>query len=81
MIHGPMSYSALARSLPELSDKVLTDRLSELVSKGLLERRVIPGFPNRTEYRLTEKGQRLRPLLIELYRTGTALQQRSLNRR
>ena len=75
MMHGPLSFSALAEGLPTLSDKVLTDRLSELVGKGLIDRRRMPGFPSRSEYRLTERGRRLRPLLIELYRTGLALQE------
>lgn len=74
MTHGPMSYTHLAERLPTLSDKVLTDRLTELVNKGLVRRRVVPGFPRRSEYQLTERGHLLRPLLIELYRTGLALQ-------
>lgn len=74
MNREPMSYTRLSGSLPSLSDKVLSDRLAELVAKGLVERRVISGFPQRTEYLLTDRGHRLRPLLIQLYRTGMALQ-------
>ncbi|MFF2652635.1 winged helix-turn-helix transcriptional regulator [Streptomyces sp. NPDC058045] len=68
------SYTELAESLPQLSDKVLTDRLGQLVSAGLVARTVTRGFPRRTEYRITDRGRELRPLLIELYRTGLALQ-------
>lgn len=74
MAHGPMSFTRLSRGLPALSDKVLTDRLNELVARDLVERSVISGFPSRSEYRLTDRGTALRPLLIELYRTGMALQ-------
>lgn len=74
MADGPLSYTQLSGSLPALSDKVLTDRLNELVAKGLAERRSITGFPNRSEYQLTDRGLALRPLLLELYRTGMALQ-------
>lgn len=74
MSGGPCSYSDLTASLPQLSDKVLTERLSELVTAGFVERVVTNGFPRRTEYRITQRGQELRPLLIELYRTGLALQ-------
>ncbi|WP_309082330.1 helix-turn-helix domain-containing protein [Zhihengliuella sp.] len=70
----PLSYSELAQALPQLSDKVLSDRLSELVSAGLVERTVMNDFPRRTAYRITDRGRELRPLLIELYRTGLALQ-------
>ncbi len=70
----PLSYTELAQSLPQLSDKVLSDRLSELVAAGLVERTATNGFPRRTAYRITDRGRELRPLLIELYRTGLALQ-------
>lgn len=73
---GSHSYSELAASLPQLSDKVLADRLRELVSADLVARTTTGGFPQRTEYRITERGEELRPLLIELYRAGLALQAR-----
>nr|WP_202885702.1 helix-turn-helix domain-containing protein [Kribbella sandramycini] len=69
------SYTELAHSLPQLSDKVLTDRLRHLIEANLVERLATPSFPTRTTYRLTTRGQALRPLLIELYRTGLTLQQ------
>ncbi|MGN6036659.1 winged helix-turn-helix transcriptional regulator [Brevibacterium casei] len=68
------SYTDLAESLPRLSDKVLTERLHELVTAGLVTKSTTNGFPQQTEYRLTERGRELRPLLVELYRTGLALQ-------
>lgn len=74
MSRGTCSYTELAQSLPQLSDKVLSERLSELVSARLVERVVAKGFPRRTRYRITTRGAELRPLLIELYRTGLALQ-------
>lgn len=70
---GGHSYSELAASLPQLSDKVLSDRLRALVTADLVERTVNAGFPQRTEYRITPRGEKLRPLLVELYRTGKAL--------
>lgn len=68
------AYTELAESLPHLSDKVLTERLHGLVASGLVERRLVGGFPRRTEYRITARGRELRPLLVELYRTGLAIQ-------
>ncbi|WFR72090.1 helix-turn-helix domain-containing protein [Prescottella defluvii] len=75
LMHGPRSFGQLSLGLPELSDKVLADRLSSLVDRGLVRRRVLAGFPSRTEYSLTDAGATLRPLLIELYRTGERLQE------
>lgn len=74
MLSGSSSYSDLSRSLPHLSDKVLAQRLDDLVSGGFVAREVIAGYPRRTRYHLTRRGDALRPLLIELYRTGIVLQ-------
>ncbi|WP_249227742.1 winged helix-turn-helix transcriptional regulator [Kutzneria sp. CA-103260] len=73
LMSGPRSFTELADGLPTLSAKVLTERLAGLEQQGLVARRRLGGFPARTEYRLTEAGQLLRPLLVELYRTGEAL--------
>lgn len=73
LMHGPRSFSALRAGLPSLSAKVLTERLESLVAQGLVTCSRSPGFPVRTSYRLTSAGVLLRPLLVELYRTGEAL--------
>lgn len=74
LMHGPRSYSELRAGLPTVSDKVLSDRLAHLQQHGLVERQRNPGFPPRTRYHLTEAGHGLRPLLLELHRTGQQLQ-------
>ncbi|MFI6026028.1 winged helix-turn-helix transcriptional regulator [Amycolatopsis magusensis] len=73
LMAGPRSFGELREALPSLSAKVLTERLTTLADRGLAERTALPGFPPRTSHRLTPTGERLRPLLIELYRTGTAI--------
>jgi DNA-binding HxlR family transcriptional regulator len=73
LMHGPRSFSALRAGLPSLSAKVLTERLESLVAQGLVSCSRSPGFPVRTSYALTSAGLLLRPLLVELYRTGEAL--------
>jgi len=70
---GPRSFSDLRAALPDLSAKVLTERLGDLTARRLAVREELPGFPSRTSYRLTPAGQELRPLLVELYRSGSAL--------
>lgn len=74
LMHGARSYGRLRTGLPELSDKVLSERLTRLRDRGLVQRDLRPGFPPRSIYSLTPAGHQLRPLLIELYRTGEALQ-------
>jgi DNA-binding HxlR family transcriptional regulator len=70
---GPRGFMELRALFPELSAKVLTDRLRALEDRGLVgvERR--RGFPVRTRYALTEAGRSLRSLLVELYATGEEL--------
>lgn len=69
-MHGPASYGELWARLPEISSKVPAERLQVLGERELVARQRLPGFPVRTTYRLTPAGQALRPLLVELYRTG-----------
>ncbi|MDI2129791.1 winged helix-turn-helix transcriptional regulator [Yinghuangia seranimata] len=71
LMQGPCSFGDLRGRLPELSAKVLTERLRELEDRGLVGCVRLAGFPVRTRYELTAAGLALRPLLMELYRTGT----------
>lgn len=73
LLAGPLSFGDLRAALPRLSPKVLTERLRALEARRLVVREEIAGFPVRTKYRLTSAGHLLRPLLIELYATGSAL--------
>ncbi|MBF9133015.1 helix-turn-helix transcriptional regulator [Plantactinospora sp. S1510] len=77
LMHGPRSFGQLRVALPTLSAKVLSERLTKLVRHDLVECRRQKGFPSQVVYRLTTAGQLLRPLLIELYRTGDALLRQS----
>ena len=74
LMHGPLSFSQLSEALPQLSDKVLDERLRQLRTQHLVERQAVNGFPRRVTYSLTPAGRELRPLLVELYRTGLRLQ-------
>ncbi|MFJ9455808.1 winged helix-turn-helix transcriptional regulator [Kitasatospora sp. NPDC101447] len=73
LMHGPASYGELRARLPEISSKVLAERLQALVERELAVSERLAGFPVRTSYRLTPAGRALRPLLVELYRTGARL--------
>ncbi|CQR56344.1 MULTISPECIES: winged helix-turn-helix transcriptional regulator [Paenibacillus sonchi group] len=56
---GPKRFSELNTMIPDLSKRMLNERLKELEEYGLLIRVVIPDRPVRTEYSLTAKGQEL----------------------
>lgn len=53
-----------------ISRNILTDRLNSLVAKGVLKRARYQERPPRYEYRLTEKGLDLLPVLLLLMRWG-----------
>ena len=61
LLDGPLHFSEIRRLVPEISDRLLSERLKELEAEGLVERRVIDGSPVRTEYSLTRKGEALEP--------------------
>lgn len=63
---GSLRFSELAGSVPELSDRMLSDRLKELEARGLVERAVYSGPPVRVEYSLTGMGAALGPAVGEL---------------
>jgi DNA-binding HxlR family transcriptional regulator len=63
---GAMRFSEIAQSIPQLSDRLLSERMKELEARGLVERRVLPDTPARVEYELTEAGKELAPPLQEL---------------
>ena len=53
-----------------IARNVLTTRLERLVEEGVLERRRYQERPERHEYRLTEKGRNLYPVLVALMQWG-----------
>ncbi|CAA9526839.1 MAG: Transcriptional regulator, HxlR family [uncultured Solirubrobacteraceae bacterium] len=63
---GPMRFSEIAQTVPQLSDRLLSERVKELESRGLVERTVYPESPVRVEYALTQMGRELEPTLAEL---------------
>ena len=63
---APMRFSEIATAVPELSDRLLSERVKELEARGVVARTVFPGPPVRVEYALTPMGRSLEPALDEL---------------
>ena len=68
LMEGPLRFSEVAQAVPELSDRLLSERMKELESRGIVERTVKPGPPLRVEYELSVMGRELEPALSELER-------------
>src|SRR5437016_11989058 len=52
-------FAALSAAIPDITDRMLSDRLRELEDEGIIERTVVPDTPVRVEYALTKKGRAL----------------------
>lgn len=69
LIHGSaLRFGQIAEAVPELSDRLLSERMKELEARGVVCRTVRPGRPVRVEYALTEMGRELAPAVYELER-------------
>lgn len=63
---GPAGFAELKRAITGISDSVLSDRLAELTTAGLVARTVHEGPPLSVAYELTESGRALMPALDAL---------------
>jgi DNA-binding HxlR family transcriptional regulator len=66
LLDGPLRFSEVKVLVPDLSDRLLSERLKELEAEGIVERRASEGVPMRIEYALTEKGRALEPAVRSL---------------
>ncbi|MBF1208956.1 winged helix-turn-helix transcriptional regulator [Gemella morbillorum] len=67
---GTKRFGELKKSLNGVSQKVLTANLRSLEEKGIIEREVFPEVPPRVEYRLTDLGKTLDPIIKSMHDWG-----------
>lgn len=63
-------HNEIHKLIPKATDKMLAQQLRELEKDGLINRKVYPVVPPKTEYSLTEFGKTLTPILDELCNWG-----------
>jgi DNA-binding HxlR family transcriptional regulator len=66
LMDGPARFSEVKQLVPDLSDRLLSERMKELEAEGIVSRRVVDETPVRVEYALTVKGQALEPAVRAL---------------
>jgi DNA-binding HxlR family transcriptional regulator len=59
LLRSRCRFATLRDAIPDITDRMLSERLQELEEEGIAERTVIPATPIRVEYALTKKGRAL----------------------
>jgi DNA-binding HxlR family transcriptional regulator len=72
---GVMRFGELRRSIPDVTERMLTRQLRELASDGLVHREVYRVVPPKVEYSLTEMGQSLIHILQEMRDWGVTYEE------
>ncbi len=68
-----MRYGELKRSIPHITDKMLTTQLRQLEAEGFITRKVYAVVPPKVEYAITEKGRTAVPVIETIRNYGLAL--------
>jgi DNA-binding HxlR family transcriptional regulator len=63
---GRLRFTEIAQAVPDLSDRLLSERIKELEARGIVARHVSDGTPVKVSYELTDKGRELAPAMAEL---------------
>jgi DNA-binding HxlR family transcriptional regulator len=68
---GPKRFSDLSGTICNMSDRMLIERLKELEAMDIITRKIYNEFPVKIEYKLTKKGNALKPVLDEIQKWAT----------
>ena len=68
-----MRFGELKKSMPKITDKMLTSQLRELEAHGFISRKVYPVVPPKVEYRITDRGNQSIPIINTLREYGLRL--------
>lgn len=70
LLDSPKRPSQLQRRMPEASERVIAQQLKELIEYGVVEKKVINPVCKHSEYRLTDLGHSLIPIIEQLREWG-----------
>ena len=70
LVGGTLRFGELQRRIPQATPKMLTQQLRELEKDSLILRTVYPVVPPKVEYRLSDLGMSIRPILSAMYNWG-----------
>ncbi|SDN12140.1 winged helix-turn-helix transcriptional regulator [Siphonobacter aquaeclarae] len=67
---GRNRFSEIRRTLPTISERMISKQLDELQKDGIIDRQVFGEVPPRVEYSLTEYGKTLLPIVRQMRKWG-----------
>ena len=70
LINKTLRYNELQKRISHATPKMLIQQLKELEADGIIERKLYPVVPPKTEYSLIKRGETLIPAIIELNKWG-----------
>ncbi|WP_155990448.1 MULTISPECIES: helix-turn-helix domain-containing protein [unclassified Paenibacillus] len=70
LLENKRRYNELRRLIPDISQRMLTLQLNQLEKDGIVHREIYPEIPPRVEYSLTECGETLRPIIVQMSEWG-----------
>lgn len=70
LIDNTLRYSEIQKFVPKATPKMLSQQLKELEADGIINRKMYPVVPPKTEYSLTELGKSLIPIIQALENWG-----------
>ena len=71
LLGGTQRFGELRKTIPGISQKVLTENLRSMENDGMVIRTVFAEVPPRVEYRLSETGESMRPIIAAMDAWGT----------
>jgi len=75
LLHKPKRFGEFRSQVPDLSDRMLSERLTELEAAGIIQRIIHTEKPIIIEYELTPKGRALEPVVRALEAWANAWEQ------
>lgn len=70
LLEGTKRFGQLKRTMPHITQRMLTRQLRELEEDGLISRKVYPQVPPKVEYSLTDIGESLEPIIRQVDEWG-----------
>lgn len=70
ILHGPKRFGELKKSVKGISSKMLTESLRGMENDGIVSRKIYPEVPPHVEYRLSDLGESMRPIIKSMENWG-----------